>query len=148
MTEVREAHEDELGAVLKMYEWLFEPPGSRPDAWDEERATEALAEALRSESSTVLVADHEQRLIGVCTAYLDLYSVRFGPRCWVEDLAVDPGRRSAGVGSALLEAARSWARERGATHLELDTAEARADAQRFYEREGADHRSISYTWPL
>jgi GNAT superfamily N-acetyltransferase len=148
MTQVREAREDELGAVLKMYEWLFEPPGSRPGAWDEQRATEALAEALRSESSTVLVADHEQRLIGLCTAYLDLHSVRFGPRCWVEDLAVDPARRSAGVGSALLEAARSWARERGATHLELDTAEARADAQRFYEREGADHRSISYTWPL
>jgi GNAT superfamily N-acetyltransferase len=148
MTEVREAREDELRAVLKMYEWLFEPPGSRPDAWDEERATEALSEALRSDHSTVLVADHEQRLIGVCTAYLDLHSVRFGPRCWVEDLAVDPARRSAGVGSALLEAARGWARERGATHLELDTAVARTDAQRFYEREGADHRSISYTWPL
>ena len=148
MTEVREAREDELRAVLKMYEWLFEPPASRPDAWDEERATEALSEALRSDHSTVLVADHEQRLIGVCTAYLDLHSVRFGPRCWVEDLAVDPARRSAGVGSALLEAARGWARERGATHLELDTAEARTDAQRFYEREGADHRSISYTWPL
>ena len=33
---------------------------------------------------------------------------------------------------------RGWARERGATHLELDSAEARLDAHRFYEREGAD----------
>jgi GNAT superfamily N-acetyltransferase len=148
MTRVREAREDELGEVLEMYVWLFEPPGSRPDAWEEERAAEALAEALRSDSSTVLVAEHDRELIGVCTAYLDLHSVRFGLRCWVEDLAVDPARRSAGVGAALLEAARTWARARGATHLELDTAEARADAQRFYEREGADHRSISYTWPL
>jgi GNAT superfamily N-acetyltransferase len=148
LTLVREAREDELADVLAMYEWLFEPPGSRPAAWDAARAAEALADALGSEGSTVLVAERDDRLIGVCTAYLDLHSVRFGPRCWVEDLAVDPARRSEGVGAALLQRAREWARERGATHLELDTAEARADAQRFYEREGADHRSISYTWPL
>ena len=40
------------------------------------------------------------------------------------------------------------ARERGATHLELDSAEARTDAHRFYEREGAAHRSISFGWDL
>jgi GNAT superfamily N-acetyltransferase len=145
---IRPARDAELDAVLDMYEWLFEPPGSRPNAWDPERAGGALAEALRSELSNVFVAERDGRLIGVCTAYLDLHSVRFGPRCWVEDLAVDPAHRSEGIGAALLAEARSWAGERGATHLELDTAEARRDAQRFYEREGADHRSISYTWQL
>jgi GNAT superfamily N-acetyltransferase len=84
----------------------------------------------------------------LCTAYLDLDSVRFGPRCWVEDLAVDPGTRSQGVGHALLGAARRWARDAGATHLELDTAEARTDARRFYERERPSWRSISYAWKL
>ena len=87
-------------------------------------------------------------LIGLCTAYQDLHSVRYGYRAWVEDLAVDPERRSQGVGKALLDAAKAWARERGATHLELDSAEARADAHRFYEREGAGYRSISFGWEL
>ena len=148
MSVVRHASERELVAVLPMYEWLFEPPGSRPDSWDEERAAAALADAIASDRSTVIVAEQDGRLIGICSAYLDLDSVRFGPRCWVEDLAVDPAQRSQGVGAALLAEARSWARARGATHLELDSGEARSDAHRFYERERPSWRSISYSWKL
>ena len=46
------------------------------------------------------------------------------------------------MGKALLDAAKDWARERGATHLELDSGEARTDAHRFYEREGPSWRSV------
>jgi hypothetical protein len=61
--------------------------------------------------------------------------VRFGRRSWVRDLAVDPARCSSGIGKALLDAAKPWAKECGATHLELDTGLARTKAQRFYERQ-------------
>ena len=145
---VREARAGEEDALLALYEWLFAPPGSRPPRWDETRARAALTGALESPDAAVLVADDGGALVGLCTAYLDLDSVRFGRRCWVEDLAVYPERRSQGIGAALLAAARDWASERGATHLELDTGEARADAQRFYEREGPAWRSISYAWML
>ena len=145
---VRPARGSEVDDLLPTYEWLFAPPGSRPAAWDEERASRALADAIHSDDSAVLVAEGDGRLIGLCTAYLDLHSVRFGPRCWVEDLAVDPAHRSQGVGAALLKEARSWAEGAGATHLELDTAEARTDSQRFYERERPSWRSISYAWLL
>jgi GNAT superfamily N-acetyltransferase len=147
---VRRARPGEEAALLPMYEWLFAPPGSMPPAWDEQRALEALAEALQDNRSAVFVAetDGKEARAGLCTAYLELRSVRFGQRCWVEDLAVDPGQRSRGIGAALLEAASAWAREGGATHLELDTGEARADAQRFYERLEPAWRSISYAWLL
>ena len=75
-------------------------------------------------------------------------SVRFGCRCWVEDLVVDPERRSEGVGKALLDAAKDWARERGATHLELDSGDARLDAHRFYEREAPSWTSRQFAWEL
>ena len=132
-----------------MFAWLFEPPGYTPRGWDEERARTALAEAIDTPASAVLVAEAEGgELIGVVSAYLDLNSIRFGRRCWVEDLAVAPGRRSTGIGAALLEAAKAWASERGATHLELDTGVARHDAQRFYERQGPIAKGYSYTWAL
>ena len=147
--EVRAAKPGEEEAVVVLYEWLFAPPGSRPAAWDVKRATVAVREAIESHDACVLVAEAEGgSLIGFCTAYQDIHSVRFGYRAWVEDLAVAPERRSEGVGKALLGAARDWARERGATHLELDSAEARADAHRFYEREGAAYRAISFGWEL
>jgi GNAT superfamily N-acetyltransferase len=148
MGDVREARSEEVERVLGMYEWLFAPPGSLPPAWDPVRAEEALVEAIEGVSSTVLVAEHRGELLGFATAYLDLNSVRFGLRCWVEDLAVSPEHRSQGVGRALLDAAKQWARERGATHLELDSGEARSDAHRFYEREQPAWKGLQYTWTL
>jgi GNAT superfamily N-acetyltransferase len=146
--EIRSARPGEEESLVPLYEWLFAPPGSRPAAWDERRAAVALRAAIDSHDACVLVADDDGDLVGICTGYQDLHSVRFGYRAWVEDLAVHPERRSEGVGAALLDAARAWGRERGATHLELDSAEVRADAHRFYEREGAQYRSMCFGWEL
>jgi GNAT superfamily N-acetyltransferase len=145
---IRPARGDEVAALVAAYDWLFAPPGSTPSQWDAERAAERLSAAMASGASEVLVADVEGAVVGICTVYLDIESVRFGRRAWVEDLAVHADHRSAGHGKALLDAAKVWARERGATHLELDSGEARADAHRFYERERPSWRSISFGWEL
>jgi GNAT superfamily N-acetyltransferase len=146
---VRAAAPGEEERLIPLYEWLFAPPGTRPPAWDPKRAAVALRGAIDSHDAAVLVAEAaDGELMGICTVYQDLHSVRFGYRAWVEDLAVHPEHRSRGIGKALLDAAKQWARERGATHLELDTAETRLDSQRFYEREGPSWRSISYAWEL
>ncbi|MDP9189394.1 MAG: GNAT family N-acetyltransferase [Actinomycetota bacterium] len=147
MPDVREAR-GEIDELLRAYEWLFAPPGSVPPGWDPARARKALSEAIASEHSTVLVAEQDGGLAGLCSAYLDLDSVRFGRRCWVEDLVVDPERRSLGIGKALLDAAKDWARRRGATHLELDSGNARTEAHRFYQREGPSWESKCYAWLL
>lgn len=144
---VRPARAGEAAAVVPLYEWLFAPPGSRPPQWDAALAEERLAGAISSERSTVLVAESDGAgLTGICTAYLDLDSVRYGPRCWVEDLAVDPDQRSRGIGKALLDAALAWAQAKGASHLELDSGIERKDAHRFYEREGANVISMCFGW--
>jgi GNAT superfamily N-acetyltransferase len=136
---------DELVAA---YEWLFAPPGARPPNWDPAAAAERLDGALAATDAEVLVAERDGAVVGICTVYLDIESVRFGRRAWVEDLAVHHDHRSAGLGKALLDAAKDWARERGATHLELDSGEERADAHRFYEREHPGWRSICFGWEL
>jgi GNAT superfamily N-acetyltransferase len=145
---IREAQPGEEEHLIPMYEWLFAPPGYRPPGWDEERARQALTEAMVSPQSSVFVADDDGALVGFCTAYLELNSVRFGQRCWVEDLAVHPDLRSAGIGGALLDAAEDWARGAGATHFELDTGLAREDSQRFYERRVPAAKGYSYSWLL
>jgi GNAT superfamily N-acetyltransferase len=145
---VRPAAPQEAPAVVALYDWLFAAPGSQPPRWDVETATERLAAVASADASVVLVASSADRLVGFCTAYLDLVSVRFGPRCWVEDLAVAPDERSRGAGSSLLGAAMSWAAERGASHLELDSGMARTDAHRFYERHAPAGRSLCFSWDL
>jgi GNAT superfamily N-acetyltransferase len=146
--EIRAATADEAPNVVTAYDWLFAPPGGRPRRWDRARAQERLRVAAEAEASVVLVADEDGAIVGFCTAYLDVLSVRFGRRVWVEDLAVHPERRSRGIGKALLDAAKDWGRERGATHLELDSGRDRTDAHRFYQRENPNWTSISFAWEL
>ena len=145
---IREARPDDVAAVVAAYEWLFAPPGGRPPAWDPRLAAERLGRLIEAADRTAFVAEREGAIVGLCTVALDLESVRYGQRAWVEDLAVNPDHRSAGHGKALLAAAKDWARSRGATHLELDSGEARADAHRFYERERPAYRSIQFGWEL
>lgn len=145
---IREAAPGEEGAVLPLYRWLFDPPGSVPPGWAKEPALERLAATLAGERSALLLAEEGGEPLGFISVYLDLVSVRYGLRCWVEDLAVDPGRRSEGVGRALLDAARDWGRERGATHLELDSGIARTEAHRFYQRLAPSWTGMQYAWLL
>ncbi|MGI8460815.1 MAG: GNAT family N-acetyltransferase [Solirubrobacterales bacterium] len=147
-TEIRPARIEEIDELLELYQWLFAPPGARPPRWDPERAGEALTEAISADESLVLAAAAEGELVGLCTAYLDLHSVRYGLRCWIEDLVVHGRFRSQGTGERLIGDAGDWAREHGATHLELDTGLARTDAQRFYERLEPATVGYSYSWAL
>src|SRR3954469_13182349 len=145
---IRPARTEDIGAIVRAYDWLFEAPGSVPPRWDPDRAAGRLRGAIESPAAEVLVAAVDGRVAAICTIYDDIDSVRFGRRAWIEDLAVDPAERSRGLGKALLDAAQAWARERGASHPELDSADARVDAHRFYMREGAGYRSVSFGWEL
>ena len=142
---VRLARPDEAPAIAAAYEWLFAPPGGVSPDWDEAIAADRLRAAMAGARSEILVTD---ALTGFCSVYLDIVSVRFGQRAWVEDLAVDPDHRSEGLGKALLDAARDWARTRGATHLELDSGDSRTDAHRFYDRESPAWRSRAFGYVL
>jgi GNAT superfamily N-acetyltransferase len=146
--EIRAATVDDVPAIVAGYEWLFAAPGRRISGWDEEGAAATLRELLSDARFAALLAVDGRNVIGFCTMYLDILSVRYGQRAWVEDLAVDPAQRSVGVGKALLDAAKDLARARGATHLELDSGFARSDAHRFYERERPSWDARSFGWLL
>lgn len=146
--EIREAGSGDAEAALPLYEWLFAAPGTAPPDWDAAAGLERLRETIASPQSDLLLAADGEEPVGFCTVYLDLNSVRYGLRCWVEDLAVAPGRRSEGIGAALLAGARDWARRHRATHLELDSGTARSDAHRFYEREQPSWTGMQYSWWL
>jgi GNAT superfamily N-acetyltransferase len=143
---IRAAGERDVESFIAGYEWLFAPPGSQPADWDPDVAAQRLRATIAGPGSIALLAEDGGRVVGICTAYIDLLSVRFGCRCWVEDLAVNPSERSRGIGARLLAEARGWAAAQGASHLELDSGEARTDAHRFYEREGSEGRSFSFRW--
>lgn len=145
---VVEAGEGDVAEVIAAYDWLAAPPGQPPPAWDPTAAAERFRALLANDRATSFVARESGELVGFVTATLDILSVRFGQRAWVEDLAVHPDRRSAGTGLALLDAAKDWARSRGASHLELDSGLGRTRAHEFYRRQTPVNESLSFGWRL
>jgi GNAT superfamily N-acetyltransferase len=144
---IRALDHDDVPDVVQACDWLFAPPASTPSRWDPAVAAERLHELCDAERSTGFVAV-DGVLVGFCTVYLDFVSIRIGQRAWVNELAVHPDRRSEGIGKQLLDAARSWARKQGATHLALDSGLMRVDAHRFYRRDNPSWESASFGWLL
>jgi ribosomal protein S18 acetylase RimI-like enzyme len=62
------------------------------------------------------------------------------PAAYLEELYVAPPQRGEGLGRALLEAAMEEARERGADHIDLGTAESDTAARGLYESAGFTNR--------
>ena len=146
---IRTFENADVPQLVGAYEWLFQSPGSAPPHWSVEEADARLRRLAGTPSTaTVWVVDDSAEILGFCSVYLDIESIRYGRRAWVEDLAVHPQRRSSGIGKTLLDAAKRWAAERGALHLELDSADSRVDAHRFYEREAPTWRSVCFGWQL
>jgi GNAT superfamily N-acetyltransferase len=145
---IRHASPADAAAIVAAYDWLFAPPGVRPPDWSPAIAVDRVEATIADDRATVLVAEDNQILVGFATVYLDIVSVRFGQRAWVEDLAVAPHCRSGGIGKALLDAAKTWARDHGAAWLALESGPARVDAHRFYERERPEGWSRSFRWSL
>ncbi len=115
---VRGAELGDVAAVAVAVESLLlelggRPP-SRPTIEDEVRAL------IEDESAgDVLVADAEGELVGVLGSSWQRAIHVPGRYVVVQDLWVDPGWRSAGVGAALIESLAEIAAERGAPRLEV-----------------------------
>jgi GNAT superfamily N-acetyltransferase len=112
--------------------------------WDTEQCPQRLTDLLAADIGQAYVADRDGALVGFVTVYLDLISIRMGQRAWVNELAVDPAARSGGIGAQLLETALTWARDRGTTHVALDSSTKRVDAHRLYRRAEPSWEAICF----
>lgn len=77
-----------------------------------------------------------------------LHTLIHGPTLYVDDLVTDAARRSQGYGQELLAWLRQQAQAQGCSSLQLDSGVQRADAHRFYFREGLVITSFRFIEPL
>jgi GNAT superfamily N-acetyltransferase len=78
--------------------------------------------------------DASGRMLGIVHYLFHPVTWAVGPRCYLEDLFVDPSARAKGVGRALIEAVYRVADEEGADQVYWLTAEDNARARRLYDK--------------
>jgi len=113
---------------------------------DAPREREFMERHLREGTSTVFIAWSDERAIGFVQLFRTWSTVHLGPVYVLEDLFVKPDARGAGVATALLERAATFARESSATGMFLETAADNERARLVYERNGwtREGRFIKY----
>ncbi|MEO7202035.1 MAG: GNAT family N-acetyltransferase [Candidatus Tumulicola sp.] len=88
-----------------------------------------------TDDSSVWLAWLEKRIVGLIAVHISEHLLD-GTMAEIAALVVDEETRGQGIGAGLLRAAESWAIERGTRRIRVRSNVIRADAHRFYEREG------------
>ena len=140
-----------LGATLMRTHYAFDPQRFLAAGDDAERGYAAfLRSQLNDDDAAVFVAERDGRIVGYVYAGLEPLSWKElrGPAGFIHDVMVEEGERGAGAGRALIEAAISWLRERGAPRVMLWTAEPNEGAQGVFLRLGFRRTMIEMTREL
>ncbi len=144
---VRPATADDAGPIAGLL-----VRGSRePDAEDPAREWRyaAAIDRVRARGGEVLVATLDGEVVGCCQVGVVEHVQHAGGRaCELESVHVDEGRRNAGIGRALVEAAVEWGVARGCYRAQLTSHVSRTDAHRFYERCGFAPTHVGFKRPL
>jgi GNAT superfamily N-acetyltransferase len=127
---VREAGADDLEPVHSLYRQLY----AELDLPLDDRVRRQWADTLATPRRSVLVAELDGRPVGTADVTLMANAARARPYLLVENVVVAEDVRGAGIGRALLDAARERARAAGCYKLQLSATEEPAYA--FYEAAG------------
>ena len=115
-----------------------------PSDTDEILARLARLAASRDDVVIVAVDDHDRPIGWIHVAMLAL--LEHSDYASINGLVVDEGRRSRGIGQALVAAGEAWARERGAAEITVRSRSTRERAHRFYERLGYTQVKLSHVF--
>jgi ribosomal protein S18 acetylase RimI-like enzyme len=140
---VRPAQRSEVPAIAALWVALLESHAALDPVFALRAGALAALEAelrraLADADTALFVADAEGFIAGFCAARFERSRglVRESCRAEITELVVEPTARRRGFGRALAHAAFAWARERGASRVEVRVA-ARNDAgQAFWRRLG------------
>jgi len=108
--------------------------------WDPSYLRDALSKITGSDDSEIFVAEVAGTLVGLIEVYMrqdpdEVALVRHQYAELQSLMVLAPFRRN-GAGTQLVEVARQWAREKGATEMRLGVWEFNEEAREFYEAIG------------
>jgi ribosomal protein S18 acetylase RimI-like enzyme len=147
---IRRANDHDIEALGEMYYDFHEfhvcgvPTHLRSlgdrERWDRSYLREALSKIITSDDSEIFVAEVAGKLAGLIEVYVrqdpDEATLVQHQYAELQSLMVLAPFRRNGIGTGLVEVARRWAREKGATEMRLGVWEFNEAAREFYETVG------------
>lgn len=96
----------------------------------------------QTEKRCILVAECNGRVVGMCTGQLLVSTAEGGLKVIVEDVVVEKNQRGLGIGTALLSEIEKWARDFGASRMDLLADKRNYQALNFYNNQKWKHTEL------
>ncbi len=144
---VRSAEKSDLEFLLSLVPRLseFGLPSSRDAKALEQFTKEKLQESLDGTASCILIAEDDGNRLGFIQLEEDKEFFSGEPHAYIANLAIAQEAEGQGVGKALMQAAESWAKEKGYRFISLYVFGTNHHAKTFYEKLGYDEDSVKLT---
>ena len=144
---IRPARPDDVPELLRLIHALaaYEHEPTAVQTTDEDLRQALFAPAPVAHA---LVADDGGRVVGMALWFLAFSTWTGRPTLYLEDLFVEPGRRGAGLGRALMAALAGQATELGCARMEWSVLNWNEPAIGFYRSLGARPMQEWTTWRL
>ncbi|WP_163512959.1 GNAT family N-acetyltransferase [Fodinicola acaciae] len=139
---VRLATDADIDGLVASSTRLFAEDGGTRDpltdtTWPANHGAKAFANSIASDDNLVVVAVHDDNIVGHLTGVLDEGSQsRPGKIATLRSMYVRPEHRGGGVGARLVAEFRKWAGDVGADRMTVTAYATNEGAQRFYQRQG------------
>lgn len=147
---IRPAVLEDLDGIRRLLPRLAEfelPPGRVPEhLWrGDEKILMAWAEGKEPDCLIQVAQDEDQQVLGVAMSRLRAELLSGEPSAHLEVLMVAKSAEGSGIGRALMDAAESAARDRGARSMTLHAFATNTRACGLYERLGYNGELIRFT---
>ena len=142
--EIRRANEMDIPTICSLLEQVLTVHhNGRPDIFKSgcKKYTEnELKPMISDDENPIFVAENATRVLGYAFCIIKEHHndniLQDIKTLYIDDLCVDEGSRGEGVGAALYEHARDYAKAIGCYNLTLNVWECNPGAKRFYEKMG------------
>jgi ribosomal protein S18 acetylase RimI-like enzyme len=130
---ILQATEEHITGIADLFDQYRQFYHCEPDI---ELATKFISERMANAESTIFVADDEGAVRGFVQMYPSFDSVEAFRIFILHDLYVDANSRNSGIGAMLMNRAAEYAREQGASRIDLLTEFTNKPGQHLYEKLG------------
>ena len=139
---IRKATNNDIPAISQLYREQFREMSKLiPDFIKEgDQSTEFLEKTVSNDDSDILVYENYGEVVGFILLQAktrpDFDFMLPGKFCYIMDIIVTESHRGKGFGTALMNAAKDWAKDQNCSFINLDVLVNNPGAIRLYEKLG------------
>ncbi len=146
MIRIEKAELDSVDAVAHLFDAYRQFYKQDPDFVG---CREYIKTRLANQESTIFIAvDESDKVVGFTQLYDSFCSVAMKPLIYLYDLFVAPEARRLGAAKLLMDRAKAYGLERGATRITLTTQNTNVNAQALYESLGYIKDDVFFAYDL